>query len=58
MPATAAVALENSPPGVAAARAAGVYVTGIPSVEGVSLEADLVASSLADASVRAAVGLS
>ena len=58
VPATAAVALEDSPPGVAAARAAGVYVIGIPSVEGVSLEADLVASSLADASVRAAVGLS
>jgi HAD superfamily hydrolase (TIGR01509 family) len=51
------VALEDSPPGVAAARAAGLYVVGIPSVEGVSLEADLVASSLADASVRAAVGL-
>jgi hypothetical protein len=32
-------------------------VVGIPSVDGVSLEADLVASSLADASVRGAVGL-
>jgi HAD superfamily hydrolase (TIGR01509 family) len=53
----AAVALEDSPPGVAAARAAGVYVIGIPSVDGVALEADLIASSLADASVRAAVGL-
>jgi hypothetical protein len=32
-------------------------VIGIPSVEGVSLEADLVAPSLADASVHTAVGL-
>jgi HAD superfamily hydrolase (TIGR01509 family) len=57
VPPAAAVALEDSPPGVAAARAAGVYVIGIPSIEGVSLEADLDAPSLADASVRAAVGL-
>jgi HAD superfamily hydrolase (TIGR01509 family) len=57
VPPAAAVALEDSPPGVAAARAAGVYVIGIPSVEGVSLEADLVAPSLADASVHTAVGL-
>jgi beta-phosphoglucomutase-like phosphatase (HAD superfamily) len=53
-----AVALEDSPPGVASARAAGLYVIGIPSVAGVTLEADLVASSLADATVHAAVGLS
>jgi HAD superfamily hydrolase (TIGR01509 family) len=40
------VALEDSPPGVAAARAAGLYVIGVPSVAGVQLEADLVAASL------------
>src|SRR5512133_1007862 len=32
-----AMALEDSPPGVAAARAAGLYVIGIPSVAGVAL---------------------
>ncbi len=41
-------ALEDSPPGVAAARAAGLYVIGVPSVSDVTLDADLVASSLAD----------
>jgi HAD superfamily hydrolase (TIGR01509 family) len=51
------VALEDSPPGAAAARAAGLYVIGIPSVAGVALEVDLLADSLADATVRAAVGL-
>jgi HAD superfamily hydrolase (TIGR01509 family) len=51
------VALEDSPTGVASARAAGLYVIGVPSVDGVSLEADLVAGSLADAPVRAALGL-
>src|SRR5262249_49483007 len=44
-----AVALEDSPPGAAAARAAGMYVIGIPSVAGVALEADLVAASPTDA---------
>jgi HAD superfamily hydrolase (TIGR01509 family) len=52
-----AVALEDSPPGAAAARAAGLYVIGIPSVAGVALEVDLLADSLADATVRTAVGL-
>jgi HAD superfamily hydrolase (TIGR01509 family) len=42
------VALEDSPPGVAAARAAGLYVVGVPSVLGVELEADAVFDSLAD----------
>lgn len=42
------VALEDSPPGVAAARAAGLYVVGVPSVHGVELEADSVFDSLAD----------
>ncbi|HZR92698.1 MAG TPA: HAD family phosphatase [Gaiellaceae bacterium] len=41
-------ALEDSPPGVASARAAGLFVIGIPSVAGVRLEADFEASSLAD----------
>ena len=40
------VALEDSPPGVASARAAGAFVVGIPSVPGVVLQADLVAASL------------
>jgi HAD superfamily hydrolase (TIGR01509 family) len=52
-----AVGVEDSPPGVAAARAAGLYVIGIPSVPGIALEADLVASSLSENAVRRAVGL-
>jgi HAD superfamily hydrolase (TIGR01509 family) len=51
------VALEDSPPGVAAASAAGLRVIGIPSVAGVVLTADLVAASLADAAVHRALGL-
>jgi beta-phosphoglucomutase-like phosphatase (HAD superfamily) len=42
------VALEDSPPGVAAARAARMFVLGVPSVPGVVLEADRVFDSLAD----------
>jgi len=43
------VALEDSPTGVAAARAAGLTVIGIPSVEGVALEeAHHIAASLRD----------
>jgi HAD superfamily hydrolase (TIGR01509 family) len=53
-----AVALEDSPTGVAAARAAGMIVVGVPSLPGVALDgADVVAGSLADPAVRAAVGL-
>lgn len=52
-----AIALEDSPPGVASARAAGLRVIGIPSVPGVVLAADLVAGSLGDAVVRRALGL-
>ncbi|HUK94571.1 MAG TPA: HAD family phosphatase [Gaiellaceae bacterium] len=48
---TASVALEDSPPGAAAARAAGLYVVGVPSVTGVELEADAVFESLADPGV-------
>jgi HAD superfamily hydrolase (TIGR01509 family) len=48
------VALEDSPTGVAAARAAGAFVIGIPSLDGVVLdEADLVAPSLSDPRVLA-----
>jgi HAD superfamily hydrolase (TIGR01509 family) len=51
------VVLEDSPPGLPAGRAAGMRTIGVPSVEGMALEADLVASSLADPAVWAAVGL-
>lgn len=51
------VALEDSPTGVAAARAAGLYVIGVPSLAGIVLEASLTARSLEDDSVRAALGL-
>jgi HAD superfamily hydrolase (TIGR01509 family) len=48
-PGPAVVALEDSPAGVAAARAAGLTVIGIPSVEGVALEeAHHLAESLLD----------
>jgi HAD superfamily hydrolase (TIGR01509 family) len=49
------VALEDSRPGVAAARAAGLFVIGVPSVPGVVLEADRVFASLADPRVRATI---
>jgi HAD superfamily hydrolase (TIGR01509 family) len=46
------VALEDSPTGVAAARAAGLTVIGVPSVEGVTLEeAHLLAESLLDEAI-------
>jgi beta-phosphoglucomutase-like phosphatase (HAD superfamily) len=46
------VALEDSPTGVAAARAAGLTVIGIPSLEGIALtEAHEIASSLLDSVV-------
>jgi HAD superfamily hydrolase (TIGR01509 family) len=52
----ACVALEDSATGVAAARAAGAFVIGVPSLEGIVLdEADLVADSLADPRVLAAL---
>jgi HAD superfamily hydrolase (TIGR01509 family) len=53
----ATIALEDSPPGVAAAQAAGMFVIGIPSVPGVVLAADLVADSLSDAAVSRALSL-
>ena len=52
--ARACVALEDSATGVAAARAAGAFVIGVPSLDGIVLdEADLVAKSLADPRVLA-----
>lgn len=51
------VALEDSPPGVAAARAAGIFVIAIPSMPGVVLDGDLHAASLADPRVHARLGL-
>ena len=51
------VALEDSPTGVAAAAAAGLFVIGVPSVEGVELAADLVAPSLGDPAVWRTLGL-
>ncbi len=49
------VALEDSPTGVAAARAAGMYVIGIPSEKGVELAANKIVDSLAHPAVRAAI---
>jgi HAD superfamily hydrolase (TIGR01509 family) len=55
---TETIGLEDTPTGVAAAKAAGLYVIGIPSLDGISLDqADLVAGSLEDPSVWAALGL-
>ena len=51
-------ALEDSPTGVAAAAAAGMYVVGVPYFAGEVLPgSDLLAASLADPAVAAALGL-
>jgi HAD superfamily hydrolase (TIGR01509 family) len=51
-------ALEDSPPGVLSAREAGLYVIAVPYLAGQELDgASLSASSLADPSVAAALGL-
>jgi HAD superfamily hydrolase (TIGR01509 family) len=51
-PGPSVVALEDSPTGVAAARAAGLTVIGVPSIEGIALEeAHHLAESLLDAVV-------
>ena len=53
-----AVALEDSPTGVAAAVAAGMFVVGVPSLEGITLpEAHLQAPSLRAAEIWSALGL-
>jgi HAD superfamily hydrolase (TIGR01509 family) len=52
-----AVAVEDSPRGAAAARAAGLFVVGIPYLPDLPVEADLVAGSLKDPAVRAALDL-
>jgi HAD superfamily hydrolase (TIGR01509 family) len=52
------IALEDSPNGVRSAHAAGMYVVGIPSFEGIELpEAHLVADSLKSDDVRRALDL-
>ncbi|MBI5106337.1 MAG: HAD family phosphatase [Solirubrobacterales bacterium] len=54
----ASVALEDSPTGAAAAKAAGMTVIGVPYLPDMEIPpADLVAGSLADALVREACGL-
>lgn len=52
---SSSVALEDSRPGVAAARAAGMYVIGVPSEPDVALDADTVADALSHPSVRTAI---
>jgi HAD superfamily hydrolase (TIGR01509 family) len=53
-----AAALEDSPPGVAAAVAAGLFVIGVPYFADQRLEAaSMIAPSLADPSVAAALGI-
>jgi HAD superfamily hydrolase (TIGR01509 family) len=54
---TQAVALEDSPTGIAAARSAGMYVIGVPSLPDTALDADLVAGSLASPRVARVLGL-
>jgi HAD superfamily hydrolase (TIGR01509 family) len=49
------IALEDSPTGAASARAAGLYVIGVPSEPGIPLEAHQTAGSLQDSAVRAAL---
>lgn len=52
-----AVALEDSPTGVTAARAAGMRVIGVPYLDDLVLDADVTADSLGDAVVWKALGL-
>ncbi|HEY2719702.1 MAG TPA: HAD family phosphatase [Solirubrobacteraceae bacterium] len=55
---TEAVALEDSPIGVAAAAAAGMYVIGVPYFTGTAIAgASMLADTLGDASVARALGL-
>ena len=58
VPGPAVVALEDSPTGVAAARAAGLTVIGVPSIEGVALEeAHHLAETLVDATIARQLAL-
>jgi HAD superfamily hydrolase (TIGR01509 family) len=58
-PGPGVIALEDSPTGVAAARAAGLTVIGVPSIEGVALdEAHHIADSLIDTVVTERLALS
>ncbi len=57
-PGAGIVVLEDSPGGVAAGRAAGLFVIGIPSVPGVDLEAEIVAPNLEDRAVLEHLGFS
>jgi HAD superfamily hydrolase (TIGR01509 family) len=54
---SACAVLEDSPTGLAAGRAAGALTIGVPSVSGMTLEADVVAASLEDPAVWLALGL-
>ncbi len=56
-PGSRVIALEDSPSGVTAAAAAGLFVIGVPSVPGIELEADLVAESLENDSVLERLGI-
>jgi beta-phosphoglucomutase-like phosphatase (HAD superfamily) len=51
----ATVAIEDSPPGAAAARAAGLFVIGILYLPDLPVEADVTGRSLADPAVRTAL---
>jgi HAD superfamily hydrolase (TIGR01509 family) len=53
----ACVVLEDSPTGLQAGRAAGALTIGIPSLPGVTLDADVVATSLEDPAVWQALGV-
>jgi HAD superfamily hydrolase (TIGR01509 family) len=55
---TTAVALEDSPTGVASAAAAGLFVVGVPYLPGTQMpDSDLLVDSLADPAVAVALGL-
>jgi beta-phosphoglucomutase-like phosphatase (HAD superfamily) len=53
---TQTAALEDTPIGVAAARAAGCFTIGIPSTPGVQLPSDATFSSLEDPALRSLLG--
>jgi HAD superfamily hydrolase (TIGR01509 family) len=53
----ACAVLEDSPTGLAAGRAAGALTIGVPALPGLTLDADVVATSLEDAAVWQELGL-